>query len=514
VEAAEPVRLADALAGLSRLADLGFGLPAGAALRSCVLATRLARSLDLPAADVQAAFYTALLHHVGCVGHAYETARLFGDEIAANVAAGRTDAASPTDVLRTFLPALVRGRPILERARLAFTAVTAGGRWGDEFTATACELGRESARRLDLPAAVQAALFRVYDLPPGEKRTGGPDVPIGSRIARLTGIAVLFESIGGTGLAVQAIRRRRGGMLDADLVPLFVDHAPAWLAELAESDPRGIVLALEPHPRVTAPGLRGAAEVFGDLADLKHPCFAGHARGVAALAVGAAELLRLPATTRNDLEVAGLLHDVGRVGVSSTAWGRPGRLTADEWEQVRLHPYLSERILSGSTALRPLAPLVGRHHERLDGSGYHRGCTAEEISVPARILAAADRYRTLVERRPHRAALAPDHARRRLLDDARRGTLDADAVHAVLGAAGHQEQVSPTRAPLGLSGREVQVLGLLAQGCGNAEIASRLVISRRTAEHHVQHIYTKIGVSSRAAATLFAVEHHLLGRDR
>lgn len=96
------VRLADLLAGLSRLADLGFGLPAGEALRSCALATRLARSLELPDDDARAAFYTALLHHVGCTGYAHETARLFGDELVLNVAAGRTNPADRRDVFATF----------------------------------------------------------------------------------------------------------------------------------------------------------------------------------------------------------------------------------------------------------------------------------------------------------------------------------------------------------------------------------------------------------------------------
>jgi HD-GYP domain-containing protein (c-di-GMP phosphodiesterase class II) len=512
-----PVRLADALAGLSRLADVGFGLPMGAALRSCVLATRLARSLDLPAADVQAAFYTALLHHVGCVGYAHETARLFGDELVTNAAAGRTDAASARDVVATFLPTLTHGQPPLRRARLAFTALTTGGRWGDHFTATACELGRDCARRLRLPKPVQVSLFHVYDLWRGAKRPvdrSGEDVPIGARIARLTGIAVLFESIGGIDLAVQAVHRRAGGMLDPGLVAHFIDHATDWRADLAEADNLRVVLDLEPHPHVTVPDLRAVGEVFGDLADLKSPYFLGHSRGVAALAAGAADRIHLSPDARMDLEVAGLLHDVGRVGVSNAVWEKPGRLTSDEWEQVRLHPYHSERILAASPELSRLAPLVGRHHERLDGSGYHHGCSHQELSLPARILAAADTYRTLTERRPHRPALEPDQARQRLLEEARRSTLDADAVNAVLATAGHDVPARPRPLPMGLSDREVEVLGLVAQGFSNAEIASRLVISRRTAEHHVQHIYTKIGVSSRAAATLFTVEHRLLGPDR
>lgn len=509
-------RLADLLAGLSRLADLGFGLETGASLRTCALATHLARSLDLPEADLRATFYTGLMHHVGCVGHAHETALLFGDELLANMAAGRTDASSLRDLFTTFLPTLTQGRPALERARLTLTALTQGNRWGTEFTTTACEVGRDSARRLNLPEAVQTSLFHVYDLWRGKNGPGGltgDDIPVGARIARLSGIAVLFESIGGSELTMKAVQRRAGGMLDPSLVAVFTEDVCAWLTDLTATDVREVILATEPRPHMTVPDPRVVAEVFADLADLKSPYLLGHSRAVAALAGQASEQLRLPEGTRKDLEMAGLLHDVGRVAVSNAVWDKPGHLSSDEWEQVRLHPYHSERILAGSAELVRLAPLVARHHERLDGSGYHRGSTADDLSLPARILATADSYRTLTETRPHRAALPPPQARQRLLDEASRGTLDAEVVNAVLAAAGHAVPVAVRQRPHQLSEREVEVLGLVARGCSNAEIASRLVISRRTAEHHVQHIYTKIDVSSRAAATLFAIEHHLLDRD-
>ena len=509
--------MADVLAALSRLADAGFGLPLDTALRSCVLATRTAQSLGLSTDDVRAAYYTALLHHVGCVGYASETTRLFGDELVANRAAARTDAGSPLSLVTTFLPELTRGRNPLERTRLAVRAMSQVGRWGDAFTTTACDVARESARRLALPETVQLSLFHVYDMWHGRDRRearSGADIPIGARIARLTGIATLFDSIGGTELAVEAVRRRAGGMLDPTLVAHFVAGAPGWLAELADADLRTVALDLEPRPTLAVDDLRRVGEVFADLADLKSPYFLGHSRGVAALAVGAAGQLDLPGAVTTELELAALLHDVGRVAISSAVWEKEGPLSTDEWEQVRLHPYRSERILAASAELSRLAPLAGRHHERLDGSGYHRGCTHEDLSPPARVLAAADAFRTLVERRPHREALGPDQAGQRLLDQATRGRLDSDAVRAVLAAAGHEAPRPPRRPAGGLSDREVEVLGLVAKGCTNADIAEHLHISRRTAEHHVQHIYTKIGVSSRAAATLFAVEHHLLGTDR
>lgn len=508
-------RLADLLGGLSRLADLGFGLPLGAALRSCALATRLGHSLALPPADLQATFYTALLHHVGCAGYAHETAKLFGDELVANQAAGRTDAASLVDLFATFIPTLAQGRPAAVRLQLAFAALTKGGRWGREFTTTACELGRDSARRLQLPEEVQQSLLHVYDMwrgKAGEHSLNGDDIPIAARIARLAGIAVLFEAMGGQELAVEAVRRRSGGMLDPDLAARFTENAATLIGQHAETS-TGVVLDMEPEPHLLVPDLLPVAQVFADLADLKSPYLLGHSRAVATLAAGAARRLRLGVEATADLEVAGLLHDLGRVAVPGSVWDKPGRLDADEWEQVRLHPYQSERILAGSSELVRFAPLVGRHHERLDGTGYYRGAGAQDLSVPARILAAADAYRTLIEHRPHRAALTPDQAAQHVVDEAERGRLDADAVHAVLVEAGHPvPTTSPRHLPHGLSEREAEVLSLMAHGCSNADIAARLVISRRTAEHHVQHIYTKIGVSSRAAATLFAVEHSLLGR--
>lgn len=505
-----PERLADLLAGLSRVADLGFGLEAGTAQRSSVLATVLARSLGLPDDEVRAAYYTALLHHIGCVGYAHETAMLFQDELVANRAAGRTDAGSALAVVGTFLPILTRGRPPWARLRLLANALTRGSDWGRDFTETACELGRDTAGRLGLPSEVQHSLFHVYDMWRGESGPvglTGESIPIGARSARLAGVAVLFDSIGGPQRAVEAVQRRAGGMLDPRLAARFVTSGPEWIAEC---DRPGAALDAEPRPWVMVTDLRRVAEVFGDLADLKSPFLTGHSRRVAELSGGAAERLRLDTATRADLEIAGHLHDVGRVAVSSSIWSKPGALSEGERELVRLHAYHSERVLAGSPTLKRLASLVGRHHERLDGSGYHRGCTAEDLPMPTRVLAAADTYAALTEPRPHRAASAPEEARERMLGEVGQGRLDTDAVGAVLATAGHR--VAPAARPLpgGLSGREVEVLRLVAQGLSNAGIADRLSISRRTAEHHVQHIYTKIGVSSRAAATLFAVEHRLL----
>ena len=177
---------------------------------------------------------------------------------------------------------------------------------------------------------------------------------------------------------------------------------------------------------------------------------------------------------------------------------------------MRLHPYHSERILARSAALAPLARIAGMHHDRQDGSGYHHGASGAEIPAPARLLAAADAYQAMTQDRPHRPALAPAAAAREREAATRAGRFDPECARAVIRAAGQRPSRSRSPRPRGLSDREVEVLRLAAAGRSNRQIADALVISPRTAEHHIQHVYAKIGVSTRAAAAMFAMEHGLL----
>ena len=511
---ADEVRLVDLLAGLSRLADIGFALPPGESVRAAAVAAHLGRDLGLADDDVGAAMYSALLLHLGCIGYSHETARLFGDELVMNGAVARTNTADPKDVATTFVPAMMRGRSPLAKARLAVVAFTRGRRFGLAYETSACEVGRAAARRLRLPEAVERSVYHSYErwkgggVPAG---LAGEDIPVGARVAVLATVAAVFDTFEGAAAAVDAVRAQSGGILDPGLADAFSRRGGPCLAAVAAGDPHQMLLELEPaSPMTVAPSqLAVVAEVFGDVASLKTPWFHGHSRAVARLARSAGEHLGLGGAEVGDLEVAALLADLGRVAVPNAVWEKPGPLSRHEWEQVRLHGYHSERIVSASARLAPIAPLVGMHHERLDGSGYHRGCTAGQVPRLARIAAAADSYHAMRSPRPHRPALTADDAEQALLAEVREGRLDASAVTAVLAVAGHDARA---RRPLpgGLSEREAEVLALVARGCSNADIAERLVISRRTAEHHVQHVYTKLGLSSRPAAALFAIEHDLL----
>jgi DNA-binding CsgD family transcriptional regulator len=203
------------------------------------------------------------------------------------------------------------------------------------------------------------------------------------------------------------------------------------------------------------------------------------------------------------------VHDLGRLGVPNTIWDKDGALSHAEIERVRMHPYLTERMLHASGTLAPLGHVIVQHAERLDGSGYPRGLSGGAISQPARILAAANVYQAMCEPRPHRPERTPDEAAAELRAEASAGHLDPEAVNAVLGAVGYRV---PQRrgGPAGLTAREVEVLRLLARGLSNREIAARLVISPKTAGNHIEHIYAKIDASSRATASLFAMQHGLL----
>ena len=510
------LRLADLLGGLSIVADLGFGLPPETAMRSCLIGTALARELGTAEADVADTFYASLLLHVGCTAFAHEAAAAMGDDLMLNGAVAKTNFADSGDVLRTFIPAATRGMSPLSRVRAATFVVTGGKSFGKRHETASCEVARETARRLGLPGGLQQALYEVHEWWSGggaPRGLEGEEIALPARIARVASDAALFDEIGGAELAVDALRRRAGGMLDPSIVHVFIANARPLLAQANEGDPRERILEVEPEPPAerSKVELVQVASAFGDLADLKTPFTHGHSKEVARLATTVAERLRLDAATVSRLHLAALLHDLGRVGISNAIWEKPGPLTAAEWEQVRMHPYHSERILATSHALESTASLAGMHHERLDGSGYHRGCRAQEIPVACRVLAAADAFHAMTQKRPYREALTAEQASAELVRDSRAGRLDPDVVGAVLEAAGQGgSRRRRDLRPAGLSEREIEVLRLVAEGCSNPEIAKRLYISRRTAEHHVQHVYSKIGVSSRAAAALFALEHDLL----
>jgi len=508
----EPVRLADLLAALSVTTDLAMGQAPEKAIRSTVLAVEVARHLDLPDADVADVYYTTLLKHLGCTATAHEESVLFGpDERRMRAVAERTDDAKMREALALF-GTVGRGAGLGRVGHVARAVTTGSGATQLIFRAV-CEVGARMAARLDLGEGVERALYQAterWDGKGGPHKLAGEQLSAATRIAEPATQAVIFHRLGGVEMMLDMAARRAGGMVDPAAAEAVRAVGPAVLARLEEDDPWTAVLEAEPEPvRTYAPDrIEPLAEAFADWVDLKSVFTLGHSTEVAALASAAAAHLGIedPTTVR----IAGLLHDLGRAAVATGMWERDGALSTSEWEQVRLHAYHTERICSRSQLLAPIGRLAGMHHERHDGSGYHRGSSAADLPAAARLLAVADAYQAMTQPRAHRPAHTPDRAADLVMAEVAAGHFDPECARAVLEAAGRPPARARDPWPVGLTEREVEVLRLLSRGLSNKQIAAALVISPRTVEHHVQHIYTKIEASTRAAAAMFAMEHGLL----
>jgi HD-GYP domain-containing protein (c-di-GMP phosphodiesterase class II) len=332
------------------------------------------------------------------------------------------------------------------------------------------------------------------------------------RLLHVAKDASLFLSAAGPERACAVLEERSGAAYEPRLAELAVENLDAMLGELDDSRMWEYALAIEPSPPVWLHGdaIDAGFATIAAITGLKTPWLREHCTAVAELAEAAAWRANLDEGDVMLVRRAALAHDVGRVGVPNSIWEKPAALAFGEWERVRLHAHFTERAFAQSPALAPIGQIGGAHHERLDGSGYHRGVRAPDIDQACRILAAADCYVAMREARPHRPALDAAEAEAELRRDASEGRLCPDAVDAVLAAAGHKTSKRPRELPAGLTPRELEVLLVLVRGDSNQAIGDALGISVKTVGHHVQHIYEKAEVRSRAAATLWAFEQELV----
>jgi HD-GYP domain-containing protein (c-di-GMP phosphodiesterase class II) len=507
------LRLAELLASLSLAVDLGFDQPMEHVLRQTVIALRLADLVGLDQEARSTLYYTSLLVNVGCHADAHEQAKWFGDDIALKATKYQHDFRSVAGVL-TGVRAIGAGNPPLHRLRVGLAFALGGHREVDAMIEQHAELACRLSDRLGLTAETRAAVAASYERWDGRGWPGrlhGEEIPMVSRISQLAEFVEVAHRMGGPDAGAALARKRAGTQFDPMLSATIQQNSSVVFSGLDEDRTWSTVVAAEPvlRGRLRGEQIDAALAAVADFVDLKSPYTLGHSGAVAALAAEAGRVLNLPSADVDRLHRAGLVHDVGRLGVSNAIWDKPGPLGTGEWERIRLYPYLTERILSQSESLCRLGNLAVQHRERLDGSGYPRGLTASALSVVSRTLAVADAYRTWREPRPHRAELSEAEAATRLRAEAHAGRMDPDVVDAVLAAAGHRVSRRHSR-PAGLSPREIEILRLIARGLSSREIAQRLTLSAKTVRNHTEHIYAKIGTGNRVAASLFAVEHGLL----
>jgi HD-GYP domain-containing protein (c-di-GMP phosphodiesterase class II) len=513
---APPLRLAEAAGVLSLATDLAMGQPLEHGLRTAVLALRTAQAMGLSEDDQVTVFYTGLLHFAGCTAESEIDARFFGDELAARPRMMTVAHGSRLELIAMAMRAAHPGSAPLARAAMMARAAFGGVAEFRKWAASHCDVARLLGARMGLSRQVQQALRALYERWDGSGMPGelhGTQIPLAVRLMQVAQDADVACQYGGIALASRTLTRRAGSGLDPQAVRIFLSlgdrpykglDAPSIWEDAMAAEPG-------PQPTVTEARLDACLSAMADFADLKSMWTTGHSRSVADLAERAAVVAGLAAPEVLTLRRAALVHDIGRVAVSVSVWAKPGPLTRGEHEQVRLHAYHSERVLDVCPGLRPLARLAGSHGERCDGSGYHRGSRAGDLPAAAWLLAAADCYQAMREPRAHRPALSPQAAADELCQDAQAGRLPHEAVQAVLVAAGQPRR--PVPRPAGLSERECEVLGLIARGMATKQVARQLGISPKTCDHHIQRLYRKTGLSTRAGATLFALEHGLIGPD-
>ena len=489
-----------------------MGFPFEHGLHSTLFAMRLAERLGVDSETASLTYYGCLLFYVGCTADAEITAELF-DEGALLTHFTPVMFGTPAQTMAGIMRALAsQGSTPPARALQVATKLPRAVRGHRRHLAALCEVARMLSDRLGVPRTVQGLFVHLTERWDGKGEPAhleGEEIPLALRIIHVARDAAFQRLLGGEEFAARVVRSRAGGAFDPAIAGRLAAEANDILAMGDGRSAWDETLACEPAPQLMLQGeaIDRALAAMGDFADLASPYLVGHSAGVAQLATAAAQRCGFRVADVMATRRAALVHDVGRVAIPARIWQKAAPLTPDEWERVRLHAYHSERVLSRSPFLAALAQVATFHHERPDGTGYHRGATAAVLQPTARLLAAADAYHAMTEPRPHRAALSASRAAELLGEGARAGRLDAASVAAVLEAAGHR--VPRVARPAGLTERETQVIALLARGLQTKQIGRALGVSTKTADRHVQNAYVKIGVSSRAAAALFAMQHGL-----
>jgi HD-GYP domain-containing protein (c-di-GMP phosphodiesterase class II)/DNA-binding CsgD family transcriptional regulator len=475
--------------------------------------TQLGRAVGMGAEDLEAVFYGALLKDVGCGACGAVLAPYFASDARSPLLGmNLVDLHSPRS-MATWAMSGLRLDPSLP-ARLARLAAFASqcGSLAHEAMASHCEIAADFTARLGFGRHVQDAVHYQHERYDGRSpafHRRGEAIPRPAQILHLALAADLVRGLTGTEAAAAMVRQRAGTYFDPDVAEAYLDLAGGLWPPDDDPIPLPEVLSCDPGTPVDElPGDQRLAvcEALADFADLKSIRGGTHSRTVADLAGRAAVRLGLSEAEQEHVRRAGLVHDLGKIAVPYRLLQKQGDDTgaggnqagaAALAEPVRLHPHYAQRILARVRPLADLAPDVGAHHERTDGSGYPLGPAAQQMPVTARLLAAADAW--------------ADRARHRLPDLTGEDGLDPACLAALRSSTGHRRQrprADPARPAL--SPRELEVLRLLADGASNPDISKTLYISRRTAEHHVEHILAKLDVTGRTAAVAYALTHDLL----
>jgi HD-GYP domain-containing protein (c-di-GMP phosphodiesterase class II) len=501
----EPARLAELLGSLSLATDIAAGLPAETAIRTSLIAVRLGAAAGVQGYELHDVFYTGLLRFLGCSAWSYEMAQRFaaGDDLGLMRSLTPGDSRRPPDMLKRALRGIDRSAPLLERGK-AFARFATSPNSGHELGVAHCELAVLLARKLGMSEGVIRNLGEIYERWDGRGAPAGirgDAIRLGARLVHTAWRMAAHHALGGPLEAFETIAMRAGTEIDPALAKLVAKEGGSLVTGLDRVSAWSDFLEAEPRPRFHADAARTEelARVFAHFSDVKSPWTVGHS-------IAVASLVSASSGSKERLKLAALLHDVGRVAVPNGVWDKRGALDVGEREKMRAHSWETERILSRAPLWAETATLASMAHERLDGTGYHRKAAASGLDREARLLAAADVYAALTQDRPHRKAKTAAEA----VDVLVKEPLCKDAIDEVLAAAG---VVRGRRAqnPAALTDREIEIVRMVARGRANKEIAAEFDLSPSTVKRHLENIFGKVKLRTRAAIAVWALENDLLG---
>jgi HD-GYP domain-containing protein (c-di-GMP phosphodiesterase class II) len=475
------------LGALAFAGDMTMGQPVDHSPRTAWLAYRLGLDAGWSADVAQAALTVALLRWAGCTSNAQEFSHLFGDDIEgrANLVQGQ----SP----------FVRGA--VEQADMHLAI--------EPLARAHCEVAVQIALRLGVPVPTAEALADVLERWDGSGYPSGKhkeEIHPAAQLVALAGAVEIDVRLHGAHEGLTRVRRQAAQLFDPSLLHLLNARMSQLLMSLDALDPwQACVDALQPQAfAAAAMPLDDMTAVLSDYAELKVP------RCVGALAL-AAQTLSAAATALGLKDQAALvraarLHGLGRVSVANAALDRNGTASLADAESIRLSPYWAARILSRCPLLAREAQWVMRANERCDGSGFPLALTTPPQQFDLRLLQAVVAYVERIKPWRRTEPMSRADALRELDALAEQGALDPRCVAALRGDNHHVQQEPHAVHAFELTAREREVLQQLCLGLSNKQIAKALDISPKTVGTHVERIYTKMVVTTRAAATMKALQ--------
>jgi putative nucleotidyltransferase with HDIG domain len=412
------VGLSEMLSALSHALDMTEGQPVGHTLRACMIGLRLADELDIDPALRESLYYALLLKDAGCSSNAARMAMLFGSpdqdvKYRMKLVDWHKSVRLAIHTMRT----VGKGAPLWTRAA-HFLRIARTPDMTRDLIEIRCDRGAEIVRQIGFPEETAAAVRSLDEhwngrgYPDGLR---GESIPLLSRIALLAQTLEIYSNAHGVTAALDMAAARRGTWFDPRLVDRVLQwrRDVTWWHSLQVPDIADRVVASEPSSvpvLVDDAGLDRIAEAFAEIIDAKSPFTFRHSTNVARYARGVAEVTGCNAEESRRIYRAGLLHDIGKLGISNRILDKNGPLTADERTEIERHPVYSLEILERVDAFSDFRTPAVLHHEKLDGTGYPWRRSSHELDHAARILAVVDIFEALTADRPYRAGMPTERA--------------------------------------------------------------------------------------------------------